>query len=477
MKNFVDVLNACQAAGGAGKKAAIQAALSLCDADTRALMWHAMNPYLTYGVRKWNQPASHQPAGYAGVGHFLDLLQALSSRTLTGNSAQEAVTNTLALYPKEVAEKLELVLEKDLKAGFSEDTYNLVLLAVGEGDTSETNIKRIKKLLDNGSKDAFKNNPNYADLVPTFEVMLADKCEEPEEFLERLKFPAQADFKYDGQRNIAFVCAGKPVENRARSGKLSEHLENLFDDEAEKLRQHLLETYGPEWNDIVIDGEAFAQDFTQTINAKKDGNDEAKAAMKLRVFFVMPLSHWKAQQTNITMRENRLRLRKALGAIDSTKLLLSQGREVSDYEDMVAYCNEVIDTYKQEGLIVKNWDAVYQWDRTIDWCKVKRFYDVDARVTGFYMGRKKSRLEKTVGGLVVEGRDEQGKPFRTKVGSGFSDKDRDHIRDNWHLYDGSTAVITYQEMSLAKGETIYALRFPTIKQLLRDDKVVQPLDI
>lgn len=477
MKNFVDVLNACQAAGGAGKKTAIQAALSLCDADTRSLMWHAMNPYLTYGVRKWEQPSSHQPLGYAGVGHFLDLLQALSSRTLTGNAAQEAVTKTLALYPKEVAEKLELVLEKDLKAGFSEDTYNLVLLAVGEGDTSEANIKRIKKLLDTGSKDAFKANPNFNDLVPTFEVMLADKCEEPEEFLERLTFPAQADFKYDGQRNICFVSSGGAIDHRARSGKPSEHLTGLFDDEMQRLAKYLQVLEGPEWSEIVVDCEAFASDFTETINAKKGGNDAAKAAMRLRVFFIMPLAHWKAQQTNITMRENRARVSKALGAIDAQKLLLTEGREVSDYQDMVNYCNEVIDVHKQEGLIVKNWDAVYQWDRTIDWCKVKRFYDVDARVTGFYMGRKKSRLEKTVGGLVVEGRDESGKPFRTKVGSGFSDKDRDHIRDNWHLYDGSTAVITYQEMSLAKGETIYALRFPTIKQLLRDDKVVKPLEI
>ena len=31
--------------------------------------------------------------------------------------------------------------------------------------------------------------------------------------------------------------------------------------------------------------------------------------------------------------------------------------------------------------------------------------------------------------------------------------------------------------SLAKGSKIYALRFPTIKQLLRDDKVVPILEI
>lgn len=167
--NFVQVIKACQNANGAGKKAAIQSALSLCDEHAKALIWHAMNPYITYGVRKWEKPTSFQKPGFASVGDFLDLLQALSSRSLTGNDASAAVTKVLGYYTEEEAEFLELVIEKDLKAGFSEDTYNKVW-----GDRS------------------------IYGTIPTFEVMLADKCEEPEEFLERLTFPCQADWKYDG---------------------------------------------------------------------------------------------------------------------------------------------------------------------------------------------------------------------------------------------------------------------------------------
>lgn len=442
MKNFVKVLTACQAANGAGTKAAIQAALSCADEDTKSLIWHALNPYLTYGVRKWAKPAKHQPAGYASASGFLDLLQALSSRSLTGNDASAAVTYTLQLYPAEVAELLELVLEKDLKGcGFSEDTYNKV----------------------------FKGGNGLWDKIPTFEVMLADKCEEPEEFLERLTFPAQADWKYDGQRTICIVRQSQPVEYRARSGKPMDHLVDTYDADLANIREYV-------GYDFVMDGESFASDFTETINAKKEGNQAAKDALKLRAFFMMPLTDWMNQSTEITMRQNRERLISIMVKCSPKRIEISKGREVKDYADMVSYCNEVIDIHKQEGLIIKNWDAVYQWDRTIDWCKVKRFYDVDARVTGWYPGRKKSRLEKTVGGLNIEGRDEHGRPFKCNVGSGFTDKDRDHIRDNWHLYDGSTAVITYQEMSKAKGAEYFALRFPTIKQLLRDDKVVPALE-
>jgi len=441
MKNLVQVLTACQSAGGAGKKAAIQAALACADGDTRALIWHALNPYLTYGVRKWEAPTTHEKAGHAGVGQFLDLLQALSSRSLTGNDASTAVTNTLALYPKEVADLLELVIEKDLRAGFSEDTYNKVW--AGKDDLYGT--------------------------IPTFEVMLADKCESPEEFLEKITFPCQADFKYDGQRTVCFVRAGQPVEYRARSGKPSDHLNGLFDADLLAMR----DAHG---YDFVLDGEAFASDFTETINAKKDGNDEAKKNLRLRAFFMMPINQWMAQKTPLTMRDARAVIADAIARVGAKKVILSEGREVANYTEMVAYCNEVIDVHKQEGLILKNWESTYQWDRTMDWCKVKRFYDVDARVIAWYKGRKKSRLENTCGGITVEGRDEHGRPFRTNVGSGFTDEMRAHIAAHFDsLYEGSTAVITYQEMSKAKDSELFALRFPTIKQLLRDDKVVQPL--
>lgn len=442
MKNFVQVIKACQNAGGDGKKAAIQAALSCSDEDTKSLIWHALNPYLTYGVRKWVRHPSTAKSGYAGVSYFLDLLQALSSRSLTGDAASDAVAKVLALYPKEEADLLELVIEKDLKAGFSEDTFNKV----------------------------FKGGEGLYDNIPTFEVMLADKCESPEEFLEKITFPCQGDWKYDGQRTICYVRKGLPVEYRARSGKPMDHLIGTYDKDLANIREYC-------GYDFVMDGESFASDFTETINAKKEGNQAAKDALKLRAFFMMPLTHWMDQKTDITMRQNREWLISLMVKCMPTRIEVSKGREVKDYADMVAYTNEVIDVHKQEGLILKNWEATYQWDRTIDWCKVKRFYDVDARVTGFYMGRKKSRLEKTVGGLNIEGRDEHGRAFKCNVGSGFSDKDRDHIRDNWHLYDGSTAVVTYQEMSKAKGAEYFALRFPTIKQLLRDDKVVPALEI
>lgn len=437
MSNFVEVIRECEAAGGAGTKKAIQAALAKADPIAQRLIKEALDPYRVFGVKKFEAPDHYNTEDTTDYAMVFDYLDRLASRDLTGDAARCAVTNMLSQFTEETAGYIVRIIDKDLKAGFSADTFNKI----------------------------HKTNK-----IPTFEVMLADKCETPEEFLERLTFPCQADWKYDGQRTIAIVRAGQPVEYRARSGKPSEHLNGLFDEDLSNIRT--LVGY-----DFVMDGEAFASDFTETINAKKEGNDAAKQALRLRAFFMMPLKQWIDQHTEITMRYNRDYLTDVLARAGCTKVILSEGREVKDYADMVAYCNEVIDVHKQEGLILKNWESTYQWDRTIDWCKVKRFYDVDARIVGWYKGRPKSRLENTCGGITVEGRDEHGRPFRCNVGSGFSDEVRDDIANNFDTkYKHKTAVVTYQEISKAKDSELFSLRFPTYNHV-RDDKYVEALDV
>jgi ATP-dependent DNA ligase len=262
-------------------------------------------------------------------------------------------------------------------------------------------------------------------------------------------------------RTIAFVT-DKGVTYYARSGKVSEHLNGVFDAELERIRAHVQ-------TDFVLDGESFASDFTETMNAKKEGNDTAKANLRLRAFFMMSLSHWISRNAETTMRSCRASLEHIIKATGCEKILLTEGREVKDYADMVAYCNEVIDVHKQEGLILKNWDATYQWDRTMDWCKVKRMWDVDGKIVGFYPGRKKSRLENTLGGITVRGVDEHGTTFEVNVGSGFTDEMRTEIWNNRDKYLDATVTVQYQEMCKSKDADIMSLRFPVFMRF-RDDK-------
>lgn len=267
-------------------------------------------------------------------------------------------------------------------------------------------------------------------------------------------------------RTICIVQAGKPVEYRARTGKLMYHVAGLFDEDLQAIRKIV-------GYDFVIDGETKGANFTETINAKKSDNDEAKQNLRLYAFFMMPMSDWLANKTSITMRANRHNLQYLIeDALNLKKITLSNGREVTDYHDMMAYCNEVIDNHEQEGLILKDWDAVYTWDRTFAWTKVKRFFDVDARIVGFYPGKAKTRLADTVGGVNCVAFLESGERVEFNVGSGFSDEDRADMKANPEKWLAATVVIKYQEVSRSKNKAVASLRFCTYEHI-RDDKIVE----
>jgi len=427
--NFVDVVKACENAGGAGTKNAIKDALSMADKPAQNLISEALNSYRVFGVRKFDRPTKYSESD-GQISIVFETLDRLASRELTGTAAQEAVTWMLSCFTEETASYLERIIDKDLRGGFSASTVNKI----------------------------------FPGLVPTFEVMLADKCEEVEDFEKNITFPCMADFKYDGERTIAIVKEDS-VTYYSRSGKEAVHVNGLFDEELFRIRKAL------EY-DFVLDGERYASNFTETMNAKKSGNDEAKKNLRFRAFFLMPLSDWLAQETQITMKTNRSALMVLLHRYQCEKIIISEGREVTDYQDMMNFCNEAIDIHKVEGLILKDWDATYQWDRTLAWCKVKRFYDADCRVVGFYNGRKKTRLENTLGGLIVVGFTEDGTRVECNVGSGFSDELRNEIWNNQEAWLGRTVVIKYQEVSKSKSKEVASLRFPTFERD-RDDKIVE----
>lgn len=435
MSNFVEVIKECEAAGGAGTKNAIKDALIKADPIAQRLINEALNPFRVFGVRKYDMPSGGIRGMMAQVDYetFFSTLDKLVARELTGDAARSAVTAAIGLFPIFAHEYIARIFDKDLKAGFSADTFNKI----------------------------HKNNP-----IATFEVMLAEKCEDTEDFEQYVKFPCQADFKYDGERTIAVVKADE-ITYFSRSGKEAVHCKGLFDADLYAWRKHL-------GYDFVLDGERCSdKGFTDTVNAKKSGNNEAKANLRFRAFFLMPLTDWSAQKTTITMKQNRDFLA-ALFSVGPAveKIILTEGREVKDYADMMAYCNDAIDlpenaARKIEGLILKDWDAVYQWDRTFAWTKVKRMYDVDCKVVATYKGRAKSRLENVMGGISVVGFLESGERVEANVGSGFNDEDR--VLDDWV---GKVVVIKYQEVSRSKSKSVASLRFP-IYMRCRDDKDVE----
>jgi DNA ligase-1 len=474
IKNFVQVLKACESAGGSGSKDVIKAALATCTPETRILFNYAMDPFLVFGVKKFDRLPQSQYSGTdnGDIKIITKVLDKLASRELTGNAARTAVSTMLAEFTWETAKYIERIIDKDLQAGFSADTYNLVLLAVGENDVTDVNIKRIKKLIDANGTQSFSNNPLYGSLVRVFNVMLADACKTDEDF-EEIAYPCLADIKYDGERNIAIVTSDG-VTHHSRSGKIAEHMAGLFDDELLEIRDKL-------GYDYVLDGERMARTYIDTINAKKKGpeGEAARKNMVFRAFFLMPLSDWFAQRTKITMAETREFIAELISALGLKKIILTDSVIVNDHGEMMKELDRVTTAgfqgmpNGQEGLILKVMNAPYKWDRTPTWCKVKKFFDADARIISWEFGKK--RHANRMGRVNVAGWLEDGTYFEVGVGSGWSDGLRDDVAKNFDTkYKGKTLVVRYQEVSKGKNKEAASLRFPTVdrEKLLRDDKIV-----
>jgi DNA ligase 1 len=472
MNNFVEVIKACESAGGAGTKNTIRDALATMDETTWKLIWEALNPYRVYGVRKYEAPAKYAEKD-GSIAPFFSLLNKLVSRELTGNAARAAVTFGLSTFTEETAKYLARVIDKDLKAGFSDETVNKVLIAREMGGDPEEALKKVSKLLKVEGYNQFSDLKVFPYLIPVFAVQLADKAETEEDF-ENLFVDTDeegeiSDVKYDGERNVAIVTS--EVHYYSRSGKEVFHLPESITEELLKIREHL-------GYDFALDGERFGKDFEATMNAKRGAKDksvanEAREGLHFRAFFLMPLTDWKAQKTSITMEEARDFLEDLLPKVGCKKVIISESKRVKNHKEMMEWCNYVIDKLKMEGLIVKKKKDVYRWERNSAWMKVKRFYPVDGRVVGWYYGRKGSRLEKVMGGVIVEGVDEKGRKFRCRVGSGWNDKQREHPQS----YEEATLELKYQEMTLTKKNKvsgIHSLRFPTIEKV-RTDKVAPAL--
>ena len=114
-----------------------------------------------------------------------------------------------------------------------------------------------------------------------------------------------------------------------------------------------------------------------------------------------------------------------------------------------------------EGLMIKPVHEGYKCKRSHAWLKIKPFIEVTLKVVGLEEGTGKN--EGLLGALVVEGEDD-GKFFRTNVGSGLTDENRQQIWDNQDAVLGQLVEIRADAATQSQdAEDTWSLRFPRFK--------------
>lgn len=396
----------------------------------KQLLYLCYNPFQQYYIKKIPtvQPAVtlDETANYQ---KFCILLAKLSMREVTGNAAIQAVTEFLSGCSSEEQVLYSRVLTKDMKMGVAVNTVNKV----------------------------------YGKLIPTYEVMLADKLPDVNFSPKSMKLlPARmvCQYKIDGYRLNIHRPNETDVIMRTRNGKEVHGYTEL--EQAAKL---LPVGY-------VYDGEIVAPELFEHIGTYTDNRDLFTSVMShafskestkqgiFNVFDMIPLSDWIQCKSTTPYIQRLQMLEESIPDSPVIKIVpTSKVLSPADTDTINSMFHEFIQL-GWEGLMIKDADAPYQWKRTKSLLKMKLMDTIDVKVVGIQEGTGK--YQNVVGSLEVD-----YKGNKLNVGSGLSDYQRKQFYDNPDAIVGKTIEVAYQAITHNKagGESV---SFPVFKGIRTD---------
>ncbi len=388
----------------------------------------AFDPYRVYGLstKKLTKEVTTEdtwPSWCAPtVFNLFDYLETHNTGKDTDIAVCQLALNEVASYTSECAELLEQLICKNLSIGCDSKTIN-------------------------------KEIPG---LIPTFDVQLANKYFDKPTYMEGRTFAITT--KIDGGRIIALKENGQ-VSFFTRAGQ---KYEGLVDLESEMLQ------FMPD--NTCLDGEitllnsrglSSKEQYKQTMKIVRQTTNMEKHGIKMLVFDWMPADEFKKQDCHYSYQGRR----QWLGEIFSNhefkffEMLptLYVGCDTSKITEIL----EEQVAKGEEGIMINDYHAPYEFKRTNSLLKVKKMQTLDLEIVGFEEGE--GRLAGTLGAILVRYKDGN----IVKVGSGFSDDLRASIWANRLLYLGVICEIQYfEETTNADGGK--SLRFPIFKDFRHD---------
>ncbi|MDC9583068.1 DNA ligase [Xenorhabdus sp. PR6a] len=392
-------------------------------------MHYILNPFMMYGVKKYDRPTPAFESSVSDADIVL-LLDELRNRNVTGSQAIQAVEAILSRMVEDEQEMFRRILLKTTKAGIGISMFNSV----------HTDHK-----------------------IPKFEVQLATNYRAKGDLKLEVKnkyakFPMITQKKLDGMRIICKVD-GDEVEFLSRTGNPVTTLDHL-------KNQMIALRVASGYQTIYFDGEGVVGSFNGTVSAlRKKGAKAVGAEFWLFDWF---LPEWQAQSeqknyanTGVKLRDRIIHLIswfKQAGKLVNVQLLPFS--IVHSHEEYVTLFKSRLDA-NEEGEMAKDPDSPYYFKRTRGWWKLKDENEADGEIIGFKPGDADSGFKDTLGSVTI--RLENGVIVDA---NGIKHQYLNEIWNNQDKYMGRIAKVNFHEFT-PDG----SLRHPRLKwpSCLRDD--------
>ena len=278
-------------------------------------------------------------------------------------------------------------------------------------------------------------------LIPTWDVMLGTS-------IEHCSIPENTWFslsqKLNGNR-----CTYYNGDFYTRQNKKYIGLDHIKAD-IEKI---------PNAKDYVFDGELIYKNnegLSDSMAFQKgtgiaQSKTDLKEELKLVLFDVLPKEEFEAKASKDTYKSRKQKLLQLKDyETENIKIvdMFYEGTDQSEIWKWLDYAEE----HDMEGLMI-SLDSPYECKRTKTLIKVKKFFDFDLEIVDFEegTGRNKGKL----GAFVVD-----YKGNRVKVGSGFSDEERNEFWKNKEGLIGRVITVKYKEVTTDKKTGLESLQFP-----------------
>lgn len=414
------------------------------------------NPRINYYMRKLPDIISYGMKEQSTHELYV-ILDALSSRIVTGGEALEHVRNFLLEANQTIRELFELAIGRDIRAGVGVGIINEVYKGLIEeifycrcSKLDEKTLERFDTMpdgfltqdkLDGIFNYIIKANDTVYMLTRAGTVWTSDSLKK-----DMIQCP---DKVYVGEGLI--YKDGNPLDRKTGNGMITSYIK----------REATLESLQNKIDAVLNSGRYLTGKnlkISEEIKQKEQEFIEIDKALHFVIWDSLTLQEFEA---GISTRPYTERFGEAIKATFMTsKLKPVSSYRVYSMKEAQAIADEFI-SEGGEGAVVKKLDAIWQDGTSKDMVKIKEVYDADLYCVGIKLG--KGKYEGKIGSLILQtscGR------IEVDCGSGLTDIDRNKHPDE---FIGKIIEIQYNKFIQSKKDKPASLYLPRFIEV-REDK-------